>query len=188
MRELHPVEELMGEHRLIERVLDAMEARLNEARSAGFPAEFFEQALDFFVNFADGRHHYKEEQALFPVLREKGVPVEGGPIGVMLHEHEQGRACLKGIRESLPAARAGSADAVEAIFAYAAEYVQMLRRHIWKEDNVLFRMASQMLTSAEVEGLKSRFGDESNPQLADEARGRYDALVNKLTIPAQERQ
>jgi len=187
MQDLHPVDELMDEHRLIERVLDAMEARLNEARSAGFQAEFFEQALDFFANFADGRHHYKEEQALFPALRDKGVPVEGGPIGVMLHEHDQGRACLKGIRDCLPAARAGSTDAIEAVLAYAGEYIQMLRRHIWKEDNVLFRMASQVLSAGEVEGLRNRFREASNPQLTDEVRNHYEAMVSKLTVPARAR-
>lgn len=51
--------------------------------------------------FADGQHHAKEEQMLFPLLVEKGFSVESGPVAVMLHEHEQGRLFVKGMVENI---------------------------------------------------------------------------------------
>lgn len=156
MPEQHPVNELMNDHRLIENVMAAMEDRLANCNDA-FPADFVAQALAFFVEFADGHHHYKEEEALFPAMAEHGVPVEGGPIGMMLYEHSLGRELLAAIRDRLPQARNGDAAACAAIRQHAGDYIGLLRNHIWKEDNVLFRMALNVLDPGAVERLAARF-------------------------------
>jgi hemerythrin-like domain-containing protein len=36
----------------------------------------------------------------FPVLKQPGIPEQGGPIGVMPHEHVQGRDCVGRMREA----------------------------------------------------------------------------------------
>jgi len=180
MNNIHPVDELLEEHRLIESVLAALECRLENPGAAGFPAAFIEQAVDFVVNFADGLHHYKEEEALFPALARKGVPVEGGPIGVMLHEHNVGRKCIAGIRENLPAAAAGSVEAQEAVRGFAANYIQLLRQHIWKEDHILFQIARQALNAGDVESVRAQFHDQTNVRIRDDVRQRYEALANTL--------
>jgi hemerythrin-like domain-containing protein len=175
----HPVDQLMEEHRVIERVLNALEARLAEAHGA-FPAEFVEQALDFFRTFADGCHHYKEEQALFPRLKERGVPQEGGPIGCMLHDHDAGRACLGLIRDHLEAAKHGSVEAEAAIREQAAKYIELLRQHILKEDQVLFQMAHRLLTEADTKALEAEFNNENNPKITGALRARYQLLAAEL--------
>lgn len=81
-----PTQFLVDEHAVIVRVLDAVEA---VARRDDDPmdVEFFEKAIEFFACFADKCHHAKEEDLLFPVLEQRGVPRDGGPIGCMLSEH-----------------------------------------------------------------------------------------------------
>lgn len=153
----HVVADLMNDHRLIEAVLAALEKKLKEP--GAFPADFVAQALAFFVEYADHFHHFKEEETLFPALAERGVPVEGGPIGMMLHEHTLGRKLLAGIRESLPGARAGDEKECGAVRANALQYAELLRHHIWKEDNVLFMMAGNVLDSAAADHLLARFGE-----------------------------
>jgi hemerythrin-like domain-containing protein len=175
----HPVDQLMDEHRVIERVLNALEARLAKTEGA-FPAEFVERALDFFRNFADGCHHYKEEQALFPQLKERGVPEQGGPIGCMLREHGEGRAYLGGIRDQIEAARSGSLGAAAVLRDQAARYIELLRQHIIKEDRVLFQVAHRVLTEADTAALEAEFHDESNPKTARALRARYEALAGEL--------
>jgi hemerythrin-like domain-containing protein len=70
---------LVDEHEVITAVLNAAEAVL--ARDdAEFPQVFFDKAFDFFVTFADQCHHAKEEGHLFPLMVQRGVPQEGGPI------------------------------------------------------------------------------------------------------------
>lgn len=176
----HPVDELMNEHRLIEAVLSAMEDRLADPAMAPETSSFFEQALDFLVNFADGCHHSKEEDALFPALSARGVSIQGGPIGVMLHEHEMGRARIRGMRDALTAIRTGQREAFGDLRRNALEYIQILREHIWKEDNVLFRIAKVALDDAEAEVVLARFHDESNPKVTTETLRRYRDLADAL--------
>ena len=172
----HPVEELYAEHRLIERMLSEVEERL--AGKGPLPCEFVETALDFFRTFADGLHHHKEEKALFPALEASGVPTEGGPVAVMLYEHTLGRQCLATIRESLPAARAGSAAADQDIRRAAGDYIDLLRRHIWKEDNILFMIAKSRLTSEQqMLDLQALFDEENRTGL----HRRYEDLLNEIT-------
>ena len=181
MKDCDPIEVLMNEHRVIESVMNAMEARLATLQNKPFPADFFRRALDFISNFADGCHHYKEEQCLFPAMAARGVPADGGPIGVMLAEHDQGRACIAGVRQNLAAAEAGSPEAAAAVRRYASAYIELLRQHILKEDNILYRMARNVLTPADVEALRQKYAaEESKAEVVQS----YLALAAQLSSEA----
>ncbi len=83
---------LRDEHQVILRVLDRFEIALALSEESGeVPRATYQPFLEFFRGFADLCHHCKEEDRLFPVLEKNGVPREGGPIGVMLYEHQLGR-------------------------------------------------------------------------------------------------
>lgn len=148
------VERLKAEHDLIERGLNLLEkavARLEAGQPLpeGFPA----WAPRFFQQFADQCHHAKEEDVFFPLLKQRGIPEQGGPIGVMLHEHVLGRDCVARMRE---ASQAQPFDA--RTFADAArQYLPLLRQHIFKENNVLFRMAERVMSEADDADVTSRF-------------------------------
>ena len=173
----HPVEILFDEHRLIERMLAEVETRVLNS-GATLPVDFVETALDFFAGFADGSHHHKEERVLFPMLEAAGMPVHGGPIAVMLHEHDLGRRCLAAVRNNIEAARTGSEAAASTIRAALVEYVDLLRRHIWKEDNILFEMAKVQLSSeAQMAEMLRLFEEEAK---ATGLRKRYEAILNEV--------
>src|SRR5678815_874220 len=88
---------LRAEHQGIERVIAVLEAALSRLEAnQDVPAEIFKQVVDFFHGFVDTCHHSKEEIELFPTLERHGIPRQGGPIGVMLYEHEQGRRTSSG--------------------------------------------------------------------------------------------
>jgi len=116
---------LMEEHQIILRALDVLEAFANRGQPPP-PA-----LLEFFTDFADVHHHGKEEEILFPALVEAGFPRDAGPVGVMLHEHTQGRRLI--------AALSDPAQFSDAALAYSA----MLRAHIEKENQILFPMADR---------------------------------------------
>ena len=151
---------LKDEHRVIEKVLDAMERQLDRP----VERDFFEKAIDFLRHFADGCHHAKEEDHLFPVLESAGIQREGGPVGCMLHEHEQGRALIGMIAGNLDAAARGEAGACQNLRRAGAAYIALLRQHIFKEDNVLFAMADQALGPQEQQLMRDAFfrADGSN--------------------------
>lgn len=65
---------LTEEHRVIEQVLECLEAMASEAEAAGrLDGAAARQAVDFFQNFADRCHHGKEESHLFPMLERQGI-------------------------------------------------------------------------------------------------------------------
>lgn len=155
---MQPTEILSGEHRVIEVVLGCLAQMAQEAEKNGrVDKSSAEQAIDFIRNFADGCHHGKEETHLFPAMESKGIPREHGPIGMMLWEHEQGRAFVRGMAQSLEAAAAGEKPSVAAFVANANGYVELLRNHIHKEDHILFPMAGRVMNEADEKTLMEQF-------------------------------
>lgn len=76
---------LRDEHEVILRVVDATEATANAIEwGAEAPAQFLNEIVEFLRLYADRQHHGKEEDLLFPELENKGMPRNGGPVGVML--------------------------------------------------------------------------------------------------------
>src|SRR5512146_1876386 len=97
------IETLMTEHRLIERVIDALTAFAGETsrRDTDDKAELG-RFVTFIRELADGVHHGKEEEVLFAAMVEAGFPRQAGPVGVMLAEHTEGRrlvSILRGLAE-----------------------------------------------------------------------------------------
>jgi hemerythrin-like domain-containing protein len=168
-----PIDTLMAEHRIIEKVLDAMEL----AAVREMPVSFYERALEFLAAFADRCHHAKEEDCLFPAIEAHGIPREMGPIGVMCDEHVVGRAHVGRMREQL---RLGRRDA---LCRESLEYVALLRQHIRKEDEVLFRMARQVMRGDDTRRLASAFeeADGHGDPRAEYARVAQDLLAEART-------
>jgi len=165
----------MDEHRVIERVLSALERKLE--CDPRVDSGFVGQALDFLRNFADGCHHHKEEDELFPVLETAGVD---GPIACMLHEHDQGRRLVSRIAEHLEAAGEGVPQAEAVVRAAATDYIRLLRFHIEKEDTILFRLADQIL-GEQAQGLMLAAFERRERETGDAGRHqRYLQLADSL--------
>jgi hemerythrin-like domain-containing protein len=129
------------------------------------PDSFPEWVVRFFQEFADRCHHAKEEDVFFPVLKQRGIPEQGGPIGVMLHEHVLGRDCVSRMREASQTKPFDSQKFAEA----AKQYVPLLHEHIFKENNVLFRVAEQVMSEADDAAVTSRFSQvEQERGLSDQ--------------------
>ena len=171
---------LMEEHRVIERVLTALEKAAGRLESGQMRPGFFVDAAEFIKGFADGCHHHKEEGVLFEVMVASGMPRHAGPIAVMLHEHEQGRAFTRGMREAAERLTAGDRNAGSAIVENARGYVALLRQHIMKEDSVLFPMAGQVIPAAEQDRVWERFEQVENEETGHGVHEKYLALAQAL--------
>lgn len=146
---------LENDHIYILRLIDVMEKMvLNCATDTAH----MEMVVNLIKTYADGFHHAKEEKVLFPLLVEKGFSNEQGPVSVMLHDHVEGREFVKGISERIDVYKAGNISALPEIYQYMQGYVDLLRAHIGKENNVLFRMADKALSSDEQLELLNKFG------------------------------
>ncbi|HWI12904.1 MAG TPA: hemerythrin domain-containing protein, partial [Burkholderiales bacterium] len=138
---------------------------------------FFIEAADFIKGFADGCHHRKEEEHLFPAMEEAGFPRFGGPIGVMLGEHDDGRRYTAGLRAAAERLAAGDQAAATEVVENARGYVELLRQHIMKEDNVLFTMAKRALPPEVQDELLQAF---ERVEREDPTHDKWLALVDKL--------
>ncbi len=172
---------LRKEHSAILRMLEVAEevARQLDHR-APVPPEAISGLHEFLRTFADRCHHSKEEEHLFPALEERGLPRFGGPIGVMLHEHEQGRSLIRQMGEAAEAYAAGKEGAGVRWAAAARSYALLLRSHIMKENNVLFPMAEQLLTQSEQETLSEAFERVESEKLGIGTHERLHALMDTL--------
>ena len=172
---------LRKEHDAILRMLDVTEevARQLDARRPIAPEKLFE-LLEFFRLFADRCHHGKEEDLLFPLLERKGLPRAGGPVGVMLYEHEEGRALVREMIEAAEAFRGGAAEAGGHWAAAARQYAALLRDHIAKENNILFVMAESLLTPAEQDEMAAAFEKVEKEKMGTGTHERLHALMDKL--------
>jgi hemerythrin-like domain-containing protein len=178
---MKPTDILMEEHRVIEQVLAVLERMAAQAREKGaLDPEHATDAVEFFRNFADRRHHMKEETHLFTKMEARGFPREGGPTGVMLYEHEQGRAHVRAMAELIMASAAGEPGASKRWAEHAHAYIGLLRQHIEKEDHCLFAMANQALTEQDQEELAELFEQAEQEELGRGAHERYFKIANDL--------
>ncbi len=178
---MEPVKILSDELRIIEVVLDCLDRLADAADSTGrIDKQDALDIVDFIRNFADRCHHGKEEDHLFAALTEKGFPSESGPVGVMLHEHELGRAFVKGMAENIEKAALGEKEAITAFTVGARDYIILLRNHIHKEDNILFPIASRILTPEDKEKILQKFETAEKEHMGEGTHGKYLKLAESL--------
>ncbi len=176
---MKPSDLLSNEHRVIEQVLNCLEKLADQATASGrIDAASAGEVIDFFRNFADRCHHGKEETHFFPAMEAKGFPRDGGPTGVMLYEHEQGRRLVSGMADAVAAAEDLSAAARFA--EHAHNYIDMLREHIQKEDHCLYSMANDAFTEDDQRRLLDAFAKTESEHMGTGVHERYIELANAL--------
>ncbi len=178
-----PTAVLRAEHKVIMRVLGVLERLVARAqRGEAFQVESLKRCVEFFRAFADACHHAKEEDLLFPVLECRGIPRDGGPIGVMLEEHKLARCHTREMGEALEAKEQGDADAEQTFHAAARQYLDLLTNHISKEDNVLFNMGERVLTSEDQDSLCSKFCEAGCRSFHGKKRDELERMADELEV------
>ncbi len=174
-------DDLKSEHRGIERMLSVAERAAQElAAGKDLPPQVFLNTVDFLRNFADKCHHGKEETELFPAMEKAGVPRQGGPIAVMLAEHDQGRAFIRAMADAAERYSKGDATARAPLAAAMRGYVQLLHAHINKEDNILYPMADSVIAAAEQARLATAFDNIEANVMGPGVHERYHAMLDEM--------
>ncbi|MBI5725294.1 MAG: hemerythrin domain-containing protein [Planctomycetes bacterium] len=174
-------EELMNEHegiRLMLRILEAVSRKA--AGGARIPQDDLDGVAEFLSIFVDKCHHGKEEEHLFPALEKAGIPREGGPIGVMLEEHNQGRKITARLKEAIAEYGRPGKDAATNISKIAAEYAIFLNQHIDKENNVLYPMADGLISRAEDARLVKAFENLERERIGPGKHEEFHKMLGRL--------
>ena len=176
----YPSDLLVEEHKLIERmlvVLDNIADLLQKGQSV--PAEVLEKAVDFIRNFADKYHHGKEEDILFKLMEKRGIPVEGGPIGAMLHEHNMGRSFVSALADAADRLEDGDDSARNIVIENIRNFTELLSNHIHKENNILYPMGNQIFSPEDQNYLQQEF-EQFNQSKGQDVHDRYSQVVQEL--------
>lgn len=175
---MKPTEVLVTEHNAILLSLQILDKAADRLASGDAKVQgHLEQLIDFYRGFVDQCHHAKEEDVLFPELEKRGLSKEGGPIGVMLAEHESGRRCIREISSDLTRLKKGNGEIKNSIRKNASAYDELLREHITKENNVLFPLADRLLPETEAAIMIEKFEEIERDRVGP---GKHEAFHDML--------
>jgi len=174
-------EDLRAEHEGI-RVMLRILAKVCETLESGKKVDqnHLEGIIEFLTVFADKCHHGKEEEMLFPELEKSGISKDRGPIGVMLSEHDEGRGFVRGMKEGVGKIKAGGPFAATQFTGSARKYIDLLSRHIDKENDVLFPMADEVLSKETQDRLRENFETLERVKIGAGKHEEFHALIHQL--------
>jgi hemerythrin-like domain-containing protein len=100
-------------------------------------------------------------------------------VAVMLGEHDQGRAAVKAMDQAV--AGFGSDPAAPEAFSSAAfAYSSLLTSHIFKENNVLFRMAAQIIPASKDAEMVAAYDEHEAKVTGPGEHERFHAIIDAL--------
>jgi hemerythrin-like domain-containing protein len=153
------IEKLFEEHRLIERVVSAMESFVG--RMCGDSEQGRADLLrfvTFFREYADLMHHEKEEELLMPALAEAGLRWDEGILLTLRKEHDFECHLLQTLRHLALQVGDWSSEDCRRLQDLAQRFVQFMRNHIALEDRDLHQLVTERLST------------EARTRLADQLR------------------
>jgi hemerythrin-like domain-containing protein len=175
------LDELRAEHDGIKLMLKILSAIVDQAEKGGqVDTDHLNQIMEFMMVFVDNCHHGKEEELLFPALTAAGVPLEGGPVGVMLHEHTLGRRSVQAMFDALADYKAGDEKAIQDFAANARQYINLLNAHIDKENNVLYPMGEKLLSNETDARLLEGFETIEHDRIGEGKHEQFHEMLQRL--------
>jgi len=163
-----PIDPLMTEHRLIEKMIRLMaqetaRIRDNMAVSPEFAfvnPKFIDAAVDFICGYADRIHHGKEEEIFFLALEQKPLSWEHLEIMQELQqEHGWGRQTTARLAAAKENYANGSPDSLAEVLGLMEALVDFYPRHIALEDQHFFLPVMAYFTQAEQEALLQQMSE-----------------------------
>ena len=171
---------LVAEHEMIERAMAVLKINLEKIDEAVKAPLQMQRAIDFLLEFGDKMRNTKEEKFLFPLMGQKGLPVEGGPIGVMLMEHDAERKLLQNMMAELPSLAEATTAERHKFAAGGFEYLTIRAEHIWKENDVLYAMGRKVISEEENATLLNEFKTLDQQTYGDAARQHYEQMLAEV--------
>ena len=170
--DMHPfLRKFMDEHVPFMEELNAFEAAIVSIQKAGYTREA-DAKLRHFFHFFDHEfspHHRREEATLFPLLHERLIASgehgngEDPATAIDLMQDEHAKALqlaavvvnFLGLVFRLPDERSGMI-VLDAALEQGKDLVELLRLHIFREDNVVFALAHRLISTAEFDQMQAR--------------------------------
>lgn len=142
--------------------------------------KFYEYFIDFARNYADKHHHGKEEKILFRYMIDTlGPAAEKLITHGMLVEHDMGRYYISSLEQAISDFNeTGSDEDRLKVLTSAMAYADVLKRHIDKENEVVYTFAAGSLKNDIIKTIDSE-SMEFEAEYSDRKK-KYEDLLREL--------
>ncbi len=196
----HPIHILMEEHKILLQFADELKnvaKGMKGAKGLTLAGDKFDQLKHIIEHLKDSDSHYvREENVLFPSLEKHGIKE---PPAVMWMEHDKIRDIKKNIYRIVDSFKIITfEDFAAQLDAAALALAEMLSSHFYKENNILFPAALEVIEEGEwleirhqfdelgyccftPEPAKVVFGDIGRPVIKSEVKGMLSFETGSLS-------
>lgn len=174
---------LEEEHAIINRVLNRVEEKcVSIVEDNKVDIKFFSTFVNFTREFTDQVHHAKEEGILFKNMVEI---IKGPAINVINHgmlvEHQLARHYIASLDENIAQYIEYKTPLAKAqILANALSYVNLMRSHSKKENDLVYPFSERMFEDDTKEMIQEKFDDYINSKASERKQKRKDQLLKIL--------
>jgi PAS domain S-box-containing protein len=167
---------LIDDHQTTERVFDAVAQAFAEPE--GPSMRLLMSFRQYVSEYVDGCHNKKEENHVFPMAEQCGIPRQGGPLAVMLAEHEASEELLGRLQELIDR-YVGGEQVLDELRGTYGEYTSLLKNHFWKETDILYPMVRRMIDDDDAAALLKGI-EATEAKLGPDTRSKYYALADAI--------
>ncbi|PKO89245.1 MAG: ABC transporter [Betaproteobacteria bacterium HGW-Betaproteobacteria-10] len=173
------------EHQNLWRIATTIDLVADEMESGSrVDPAFFTAIFDYIEQFMDACHHAKEDDYLFPALRQRS-PEAGAILDRLQVEHRNGPQVLISLRQQLAATTVGHLGNAEFAAALRA-YTQSLKSHIRTEEKDAMPLARETLTADDWASIDQAFRDNDDPLFGERAKIEFRELFHRVASLAPE--
>lgn len=163
--EISPVEDLMREHGVLNRILLIYEDAVKKLKSdKNFPVTLA-GAAGIIRRFIEDYHEKLEQDYLFPRFEKAGMMVE--LVATLRSQHEAGRRLTEDTISLSSSQRLKNPEDRKKLIDCLEHFISMYRPHEAREDTVLFPALRKIVSSSEFDALGEKF-EEKEHQLFGE--------------------
>ena len=178
---MSPTENLKREHEAIYDVLNIMSRIADDIKAKKvFYTSDIDTIADFLIVFWYNCHNQKEEQVFYPALVRAGIQTDDESIGDISHEHSMGRIYIREMCYSIENCKIGNSFSCERLVDSLNNYIDLLRFHIQKEEEVLFPKADVVLTEEELCEISNQFEAIEEQTIGHSVHEQYFELLKQL--------
>jgi hemerythrin-like domain-containing protein len=173
------IEMLQDEHRNIARLIDVLEQELGVFDRRERPDyEIFQAIIQYFKEYPENCHHPKED-VVYQILKERN-PAVAGAVGDVEAEHEIEGERLNKFAEVVEQVLADQELPRQTFHEAARDFIEHQRRHMAKEEQLLFPAALETLTADDWARIDSRIDDRKDPMFDGEITSKFQNLHNTI--------
>jgi hemerythrin-like domain-containing protein len=156
-----PIDALMQEHRLIDRMMAQMRKETLTMKSTNeVNPKFIDAVVDFIWVYADRCHHGKEEGVLFRGLSRKPMSSEHAVMmRELILEHVYARRTTDNLAKAKDRYVKGDDEARSYVWKLLNDLVEFYPKHIEKEDKSFFYPSMNYFSPQEQEAMLNEFWD-----------------------------